>query len=187
LRPFAPKTGPITQLWQRLSSPRGCSRDGPLCVKTHSAYVIESISISRMGLFVASYTVTSTSPARIMRSPRPISGRASHHGALRAFRAARIRAWWRQPKDEDGVASTITRRCRSRSMDSRSPRGELSPPHQLPKLSSRNLPYPKVIDPEAPPLRPERHVPNSIATLRRRLIIELVANLSNCRASRRNL
>jgi hypothetical protein len=27
-------------------------------------------------------------------------------------------------------------------------------------FSSRNLPFPKVIDPEAPPLRPERHVPN---------------------------
>ena len=54
------------------------------------------------------------------------------------------------------------------------------PPQLLPKLSSRNLPYPKVTDPEAPPLRPERHVPNSIATLRRRLIIELVAKLSRC-------
>jgi hypothetical protein len=36
------------------------------------------------------------------------------------------------------------------------------------KCSSRNLPYPKVIDPGALPLRPERHVPNSIATMRRR-------------------
>src|SRR5262249_22625257 len=61
------------------------------------------------------------------------------------------------------------------------PRGELFPPRQLlPKFSSRNLPFPKVIDPEAPPLRPERHVPNSIATLRRRLIVKLVANLSRC-------
>jgi hypothetical protein len=59
--------------------------------------------------------------------------------------------------------------------------GELFPPqHQLPKFSSRNLPFPKVIDPEDPPLRPERHVPNSIATLRRRLIVKLVANLSRC-------
>jgi hypothetical protein len=37
-----------------------------------------------------------------------------------------------------------------------------------PKFASRNLPFPKVTDPEAPPLRPERHVPNSIATMRRR-------------------
>jgi hypothetical protein len=50
----------------------------------------------------------------------------------------------------------------------------------LPKFSSRNLPFPKVIDPEAPPLRPERHVPNSIATMRRRLIVKLAAILSRC-------
>jgi len=54
------------------------------------------------------------------------------------------------------------------------------PQQQLPKFSSRNLPFPKVTDPEAPPLRPERHVPNSIATLRRRLIVKLVAILSRC-------
>jgi hypothetical protein len=42
------------------------------------------------------------------------------------------------------------------------------------------LPFPKVTDPEAPPLRPERHVPNSIATLHRRLIVKLVAILSCC-------
>ena len=40
--------------------------------------------------------------------------------------------------------------------------------------ASRNLPFPQVIDPEAPPLRPERHIPNSIATMRRRLIDALV-------------
>jgi len=37
-----------------------------------------------------------------------------------------------------------------------------------------------ITDPEAPPLRPERHVPNSIATLRRRLIAKLVTVLSRC-------
>jgi hypothetical protein len=39
------------------------------------------------------------------------------------------------------------------------PLQDLVPPH-----CSRNLPYPTVSDPEAPPLRPERHIPNSIAT-----------------------
>jgi SRSO17 transposase len=34
--------------------------------------------------------------------------------------------------------------------------------------------------PEAPPLRPERHIPNSIATMRRRLIVALVRSLSRC-------
>ena len=46
--------------------------------------------------------------------------------------------------------------------------------------ASRDLPYPRVIDPEAPPLRPERHIPNSIATMRRRLIVALVRSLPRC-------
>ena len=37
-----------------------------------------------------------------------------------------------------------------------------------------------VIDPEDPPLRPERHVPNSIATMRRRLAAAIVRRLSRC-------
>ena len=40
--------------------------------------------------------------------------------------------------------------------------------------------YPKVIDPAVPPLRPERHIPNSIATMRRRLIAALVRTLPRC-------
>ena len=36
-----------------------------------------------------------------------------------------------------------------------------------PPRSARSLPFPSVQDPEAPPLRPERHVPNSIATVRK--------------------
>ncbi len=32
----------------------------------------------------------------------------------------------------------------------------------------------------APPIRPERHIPNSIATLRRRMIIALANRLSRC-------
>jgi membrane fusion protein, multidrug efflux system len=39
---------------------------------------------------------------------------------------------------------------------------------------------PPVTDPKAPPLRPERHIPNSIATLRRRLIVELIEHLPRC-------
>jgi hypothetical protein len=34
-----------------------------------------------------------------------------------------------------------------------------------------------VIDPEAPPSRPERHIPNSIATMRKRLINALVKTI----------
>src|SRR5208282_5497414 len=62
-----------------------------------------------------------------------------------------------------------------------SPRGRGFPPQDLvTPLSSKNLPFPKVTDPEAPPPRTERHVPNSIATMRRRLIIALVSTLSRC-------
>jgi SRSO17 transposase len=38
----------------------------------------------------------------------------------------------------------------------------------------------RVTDPEDPPLRPERHIPNSIATMRRRLIGALVKSLPRC-------
>jgi len=46
-------------------------------------------------------------------------------------------------------------------------------------------PFPKLAVPDsyrprAPPLRPERHVPNSIATMRRRLIAALVSTLPRC-------
>src|SRR6266478_6366496 len=59
--------------------------------------------------------------------------------------------------------------------------GDDSPPQDLvPPLCSRNLPYPTVTDPEDPPLRPERHIPNSIATMRRRLIAAIVGRLSRC-------
>jgi Transposase DDE domain len=55
------------------------------------------------------------------------------------------------------------------------------PPRDLvPPSGSRNLPYPKVTAPEDPPLRPERHVPNSIATVRRRIIDALVRRLPRC-------
>src|SRR5579864_6923126 len=39
---------------------------------------------------------------------------------------------------------------------------------------SRHLRYPTITNPEAPPLRAERHIPNSIATMRRRLIAAIV-------------
>jgi SRSO17 transposase len=84
-------------------------------------------------------------------------------------------------KDEAGAASITMPRCASRPTDSWSPRGRGFPPHDLvAPLGSKNLPFPKVIDPEAPPPRTERHVPNSIATMRRRLIIALVSTLSRC-------
>jgi len=61
-----------------------------------------------------------------------------------------------------------------------SERGAFPPHGSLPKFASRNLPFPGVIDPKAPPLRSERHVPNSISTLFRPLIAKFVAILSRC-------
>jgi hypothetical protein len=61
-----------------------------------------------------------------------------------------------------------------------SERETIPPQHLVPPLCSRNLPYPTVIAPEDPPLRPERHIPNSIATMRRRLIGALVRSLPRC-------
>jgi hypothetical protein len=43
-----------------------------------------------------------------------------------------------------------------------SERGIIPPLDLLPPRSSRNLPFPRVADPEAPPPRPERHVPNAM-------------------------
>lgn len=46
--------------------------------------------------------------------------------------------------------------------------------------SAKNLPYPRVSDPANPPVRPERHVPWSIPTLRKRLAVGLARRLSRC-------
>src|SRR4051794_28518601 len=54
------------------------------------------------------------------------------------------------------------------------------PPQDLPHRSSKHLTFPPVIDPAAPPIRPERHVPNSIATMRRRLTVALARRLERC-------
>src|SRR5438034_829165 len=80
-----------------------------------------------------------------------------------------------------GAASIITPRCASQPTDSWSPRGRRFPPqHLVAPRHSRRLLYPKVIDPEDPPLRPERHIPNSIATVRVRLINALIGILPRC-------
>src|SRR5215203_3680015 len=54
------------------------------------------------------------------------------------------------------------------------------PPQDLPPRSAKRLAFPRVIDPAAPPIRPERHVPNSIATMRRRLTVALAQSLERC-------
>jgi hypothetical protein len=45
---------------------------------------------------------------------------------------------------------------------------------------AKSLPFPTVTDGEAPPIRTERHVPNSIATLRGILTVALARSLPRC-------
>jgi len=49
-----------------------------------------------------------------------------------------------------------------------------------PAGAAQNLPFPAVPDPHAPPVRTERHVVNSIATIRKRLTIALAKSLYRC-------
>ena len=59
-------------------------------------------------------------------------------------------------------------------------RGAIPPQDQVSPRRSRDLPFPRVTDPGVPPIRPERHIPNSIATMRRRLIVALARTLPRC-------
>src|ERR1700722_5497607 len=87
-------------------------------------------------------------------------------GSNATIRNSSKKSGWGISKGGGGGASTITPRCASRPTDSCSPNGRRFPPQELvPPCCSRNLPYAKVPSPEDPPLRPERHVPNSTETL----------------------
>jgi hypothetical protein len=59
-------------------------------------------------------------------------------------------------------------------------RATIPPRDLVPPRHSRCLAYPTVIDPEDPPSRPERHIPNSIATMRVHLIRALIKVLPRC-------
>ena len=61
-----------------------------------------------------------------------------------------------------------------------------SPLRRSSATCTRNLPYAKVTSPEDPPLRPERHVPNSIATMQRRLVAALATTSHVARSATRN-
>ena len=66
-------------------------------------------------------------------------------------------------------------------------RATFPPQDAATKQDPRRLSFPPVTDPAAPPLRTERHVPNSIATLRRRIIVALVEQLPRCPCCARGL
>src|SRR3979490_827137 len=84
-------------------------------------------------------------------------------------------------KGAGGAASIIMPHSVSPPTASCSPNEAPFPPQDhLPPRSPRDLPYPTVTDPEAPPIRPERHIPTSIATIRRRLIVALARSLPRC-------
>ena len=58
---------------------------------------------------------------------------------------------------------------------------EMIPPQNLVSPgAAKKLPFPMVIDHAAPPIRPQRHVPNSIATLHQRLIVAITRVLPRC-------
>jgi len=49
-----------------------------------------------------------------------------------------------------------------------------------PSGNAKHLPYSIVRDPAAPPIRPERHVLSSIATVRRKITVAMAKTLSRC-------
>src|SRR5208337_3524013 len=81
-------------------------------------------------------------------------------------------------RGEAGAASIITQPCASPLMDSLSANERRFPP-QAPR-GAKHLVYPPVPDPAAPPIRPERHIENSIATIRRQLTVALAGTLLRC-------
>src|SRR5262249_36311218 len=61
------------------------------------------------------------------------------------------------------------------------PKGPLFPPHKrVAARSSKCLPFPKITARGELPIRTERHVPDSIATLRREIAVRLVAAIERC-------
>lgn len=84
-------------------------------------------------------------------------------------------------RGEAGAAFTTMPACASQLTVFSSPNRRRFPPQQLPAANAaRNLPFPAVPDPARLPLRPEQHMPNSIATLRRRLTAALVRRMPRC-------
>ena len=81
-------------------------------------------------------------------------------------------------RGEAGADSTITPPSAS-PLTVFSSANERRFPPQAPG-GAKCLAYPRVPDPEAPPIRPERHIENSIATIRRQLTVALARTLTRC-------
>ena len=82
-------------------------------------------------------------------------------------------------RDEVGEASITMPPFASPPTPSWSPNGRGSPLRAA-RVSSRRLQFPPVRPGDRPPIRPERHVANSISTMRRTLIVDLVRKLERC-------
>jgi hypothetical protein len=61
-----------------------------------------------------------------------------------------------------------------------SERGAFPPQNNPTPFSSKNLPYPEIIDPADPPIRPERHVTNSITSVRIAIAPAISRTLPRC-------
>ena len=80
-----------------------------------------------------------------------------------------------------GAAFTTTPRSASPLTPSSSWSGRRFPPQDLVAAgNAKRLKFPKVTGQEDMPLRPERHIPNSIATLKRRIAAALARALPRC-------
>ena len=121
-------------------------------------------------------------PCRLRRPVAPWSIRPSFAGASSGITRISSRSSGSVTmKAADGVASTITRRSASRPTDSSSPTGRLFPPPTgSGRHPSKYLPYPKITDPAALPIRPERHVDLSVTTLRIAITRALARTLPRC-------
>src|SRR4051794_26434347 len=100
------------------------------------------------------------------------------HGAQLA---GLLRAWWSggtAAAPETGTAGhDRAARWSDRGGD---PERRCAPRRRLDAAAPVCRDRPARIDPEVPPVRPERHVANSIATIRRHLIVALATTLARC-------
>ena len=145
-----------------------------------------SIARIRMNGFSSNGPTTKKSPRNIgsrlcLKTPR--CSRSSTWpncvgGSNATTRNSRVNSAWLISRAEAGAAFIITQRCASPLMDFSSANERRFPPQ--PACSTKNLAFPSVEDPANPPLRPERHVGNSIATIRKRLAFALVKTLYQC-------
>lgn len=106
----------------------------------------------------------------------------SRDGGLNGIIASSSRSWASATtKGEVGEDFTTTPVFASQLTGFSSPKGRRFPPQHFPTpKTAKNLPFPAVPDPANPPIRPERHTSNSIATLRRRLTVALARRLMRC-------